>query len=296
MIVCPTVEKTEIRSHYNLCTPFYRLFWGPHIHHGLWEGTESSDEAQLQLTRTMVERIGIRPGSDVLDVGCGMGGSSIYLAREEKCHVTGVTLSPVQRTWASLSARRQGVAGSAKFVCADAEKIAFPANSFDVLWSIECTEHLFDKPAFFQRAAKWLRPGGRVGICAWLAGDMHPPRELEEQVYRVCEGFLCPSLGATEDYQNWMEQAGLVSCSFDDWTDRVAQTWEICKRRVERSRVAWLAKPFGINTVRFLDSFETILEAYRSGAMKYGCFVFEKPLDSPNCLATETLMPEVVQR
>ena len=37
MIDCPAVTKSAIRTHYNLATPFYRLLWGPHIHHGLWQ-------------------------------------------------------------------------------------------------------------------------------------------------------------------------------------------------------------------------------------------------------------------
>ncbi len=44
MISCPSVEKRVIRTHYNLATPFYRLLWGRHIHHGLWEGSESPAE------------------------------------------------------------------------------------------------------------------------------------------------------------------------------------------------------------------------------------------------------------
>ena len=50
MIVCPTVRKQDIRSHYNLTTLFYRLLWGRHIHHGLWSGNESATVAQQQLT------------------------------------------------------------------------------------------------------------------------------------------------------------------------------------------------------------------------------------------------------
>ena len=63
------------------------------------------------------------------------------------------------------------MAGRTEFHCVDAEQAEFPAESFDVVWSIECTEHLYDKARFFRRAAEWLRPGGRMAICAWLAGE-----------------------------------------------------------------------------------------------------------------------------
>ena len=80
----------------------------------------------------------------------------------------------------------------------DAEQADFSAESFDVVWSIECTEHLYDKARFFQRAAAWLRPGGRMAICAWLAGEALEDQRQVRQVYDVCEGFFCPSLGTCE--------------------------------------------------------------------------------------------------
>jgi len=277
MISCPTVSKQEIRSHYNLATVFYRLLWGRHIHHGLWEAQESAWAAAQRLTDTLAHEARIAKGDAVLDVGCGMGGSSIHLARELGCRVTGVTLSPVQRFWAKTSARWHGVGENTQFLCADAEQVAFDNAAFDVVWSVECTEHLFDKPAFFGKTAQWLRPGGRLAICAWLAGDHPLDASATQQVYDVCEGFLCPSLGTRDDYARWITDAGLVLERDFDWTSRVTRTWELCEERVRRSGVRWLARLVDRNTVVFLDRFRTILKAYQTGAMKYGCFIARKP-------------------
>jgi tocopherol O-methyltransferase len=277
MISCPTVSKHEIRSHYDLATVFYRLLWGRHIHHGLWDAQEPARVAVQRLTDTLAREAGISRGARVLDVGCGMGGSSIHLAREIGCQVTGVTLSPFQKWWATTAAGWHRVASKTQFQCADAEQVSFENAAFDVVWSVECTEHLFDKPAFFKRAAGWLRPGGRLAICAWLAGD-HPLQEsARQQVYDVCEGFLCPSLGTRDDYAEWITGAGLVLERDFDWTPRVTRTWELCEERVRRSGVRWLARLVDRNTVVFLDRFRTILKAYQTGAMKYGCFIARKP-------------------
>jgi tocopherol O-methyltransferase len=206
-----------------------------------------------------------------------MGGSSILLAKEFDCRVTGITLSPLQRRWAHWSSRWHGTNRQTEFRCVDAEQVEFDAASFDVVWCIECTEHLFDKPAFFRKAADWLRPGGRVAICAWLAGDDLCSEKAVQQVYEVCEGFFCPSLGSRDDYQRWMQEAGLEFDCSHDWTDRVARTWEICRRRVTRTGVRHVARLFGLDTVLFLDRFDAILRAYRTGAMRYGCFIAHKP-------------------
>jgi tocopherol O-methyltransferase len=277
MITCPTVRKDVIRWHYDLSTLFYRLLWGRHIHHGLWESGESPARAQLKLTETLAVAAAIQHGERVLDVGCGMGGSSIFLAKQLGCQVQGLTLSPVQRAWASCAARWQGVAGHTSFRCTDAEVAMIDADSFDVVWSVECTEHLFDKPRFFQQAARWLRPGGRVAICAWLAGQGLASESQRALVYDVCEGFFCPSLGTQDNYQQWMRDAGLVVERSDLWTERVMRTWEICINRVRWTGVGLLGRLIDRDTDMFLRRFQTILAAYRTGAMQYGCFVARKP-------------------
>jgi tocopherol O-methyltransferase len=274
MIVCPSISKRSIRRHYDLATPFYRLLWGPHIHHGLWEGDESPDAAQRRLIDRLASAAALGPGQTVLDVGCGMGGSTIDLARRYECITTGLTLSGIQRGWAALSARWQGVGGRTRFLRGDAEAMHFPPASFDVVWNVECSEHLFDKPAFFRRAAGWLRAGGRVALCAWLAGDApHAQREA----LRVCEGFLCPSLGTAGDYRGWLTDAGLMVRTFEDLSAKVGQTWDICIRRVRTSGIGVLGRLAGRDMRSFLEHFATLGNAYRSGAMRYGLFIAEKP-------------------
>jgi tocopherol O-methyltransferase len=276
MIACPTISKRSIRNHYDLVTPFYRLLWGAHLHHGLWEDADATPvQAQQLLIDRLVQAARIGRGSQVLDVGCGMGGSSIELARRYGCTVTGLTLSPVQRLWATLSSRWQGTGSQTRFLRADAEKVRLPAASFDVVWNVECSEHLFDKPAFFRRVASWLRSGGRLALCAWLAGEGEGP-EVEPQVRAVCKGFLCPSFGMSADYLGWFRDAGLVDGAFTDLTEGVERTWDICLSRVRASRINRLGRLFGGDTRRFLDHFTTLREAYRSRAMRYGLFVAEK--------------------
>ncbi len=276
MISCPMVEKAVIRSHYNVATPFYRMLWGRHIHHGLWSGNESPQVAQQRLTETLLTEAEIPRKAAILDVGCGMGGSSIHLAKAHGCQVTGITISPFQRRWATVAASWSGVRERVRFECTDVERASFAAESFDVVWSIECTEHLFDKSRFFKRAAKWVRPGGKVAICAWLAGDEPHTDRRRQLVYDVCEGFLCPSLGTAADYQSWMTEAGLQVQRVHDWTSRVSRTWQICAQRIRRTGMPFVARLIDKNTVLFLKRFETILEAYQTGAMRYGCFVASK--------------------
>ncbi len=282
MISHPGVTKTSIRRHYDLLSPFYRLLWGRHIHHGLWDETDANFEsppeaAQLRLTETLADAVGVDASDRLLDVGCGLGGSSIHLAKTRGCRVTGVTLSGVQRAYASLAARANGVRGRTTFLRADVERMVFDRESFDVVWSVECTEHLFDKATFFREASLWLRPEGRLAICAWVAGEEPLSDEQRRIAGEVCEGMFCPSLGSASDYEIWFRDAGLTDVVSRDWTSRVAETWRICLDRVHRSGTARLAPLLGRDARLFLSRFETMIAAYDSGAMRYVAFTAKKP-------------------
>ena len=189
MISVDGVHKDSIRNHYQLGTLFYRLLWGPHIHHGLWNGDESAQVAQCQLTDTLADLAAISSADNIVDIGCGMGGSAIRLAKLRGCNVTGVTLSRIQMHWAAVSSTWNRVGKRTRFMTADAEQVSFASESFDVVWSVECTEHLFDKPEFFRRAIEWLRPGGRIAICVWFEGEDTSSPELRLQCEEVLVGF-----------------------------------------------------------------------------------------------------------
>src|SRR5712672_4827037 len=87
-------DKHKIIEHYDLVSPYYRSLWGEHLHHGYWiHGYEPKEKAQLQLIEHLAQLADIQRGADILDIGCGFGASSIYLAKRYAATVTGITIS-----------------------------------------------------------------------------------------------------------------------------------------------------------------------------------------------------------
>jgi tocopherol O-methyltransferase len=265
-----------VRAHYDRLAFCYRIFWGEHIHHGYWEDGESPQTAQVQLVARLAERAAIPHGARVLDVGCGFGGSALWLARQRGCCVTGITISPVQAQRANEQARAEHLTDRVQFLVLDANQLDLSAASFDVVWVIECSEHLVDKPRFIADCARLLRPGGKLALCAWLAADTPRP-EQAQLIAQVCQGMLCPSLASLRQYTDWMDAAGFDDVVAEDITQHVQSTWTCCTALLERPEVQAFAWLLDEQTRAFIQAFAAIRLAYAEGTMAYGMFTARRP-------------------
>src|ERR1700738_2150997 len=92
-----TLAARDISSHYDDFAWAYRLYWGDHIHHGLFtSGDETPHQAQEKMLHHCALRAGVGSGMTVADVGCGHGGTSRFLAEKYSCEVLGLTISEEQ--------------------------------------------------------------------------------------------------------------------------------------------------------------------------------------------------------
>jgi tocopherol O-methyltransferase len=251
-----------IREHYDSLALIYRTFWGDHIHHGLFlEGNESPEDAQIRMLDHCVQLLNLRGGEHVLDVGCGHGGTLLYLTRMLHCQTTGLTISPKQAHIARENAKKAGIEDWINFVVADADTFQFPGEAFDVVWVMESSEHFSNKPNFFRNVARALRPGAQLLLAAWT-GSMKQPRVRE-----VARAFLCPELWTAEQYGSAIEMAGIRVKRYENLTSQVVRTWEICDQRVQAAGPVVRLLPRLAQ--EFVDGIRIILDAYRSGDLTY---------------------------
>ena len=270
------VDLDHIRKHYDRLSFLYRFLWGEHLHHGYWDNNQSAPEAQVRLMEVLAERAGVVRGSNVLDIGCGVGGSAFWLAKQFDCKVTGLTISPVQARMAARRAKALGLSARVQFQVADANQWQPVPESVDMIWIMESSEHFQDKEAFFKRCASALKPGGVLAVCAWLRRDGPTRDDEQELVAAIAEAMLSASLGNLTDYQRWMRESGLAVVTAEDITRRIEPTWTHCSRIAERLVVRCFVRFADPSTRRFVKSFPLMTKAYAQGAMAFGLFVAKK--------------------
>lgn len=257
-----------IREHYDSLVFIYRTFWGDHIHHGLFVDGDGPARAQVRLIEHCVGLLGA-VGRCVLDVGCGHGGTAIHLARLCECDVLGITISGKQAHIARENAARAGVADLVTIVAEDAETFVYPPAQFDLVWTMESSEHFADKRAYFQNVARTLRAGGRLLLAAWTTTTASP------RLREIARRFVCPELWTAEQYRKAIEAAGLRVRACEDLSDRVARTWEICRERAQTAGFAVKLLPVAVQ--EFVAGIDVMREAYRSGELTYTVIAAEKP-------------------
>jgi cyclopropane fatty-acyl-phospholipid synthase-like methyltransferase len=263
-----------IQEHYDLASPYYEKLWGKHLHHGYYQtGHESKEEAADNLIKYLVELVGIREGARVLDVGCGIGGTSIWLAENLGCKVTGVTISPIQVQMATEAA--QHLRNKPTFLLDDANNLSI-TGSYDIVWAVEVISHLSNRSEFFRRMSRLLVPGGRFCEAAWLKEEGLSIRDEAKYIGPIEEGMLV-SLPTLSEYKKHIADNGLRLLHYEDISSKVAKTWDICLD-IAKDRTLWrLASQHSKEFISFLKSFKAMRNGFRSGTFRYGILVIEKP-------------------
>ncbi len=153
------------------------------------------------------------------------------------------------------------------------------SNGFDHGYAIESSEHMVDKPAFFAEAARVLKPGGRLVVCAWLAETGAARWKVQYLLKPICHEGRLPSMGTREEYEDWARTAGLLPIEYRDVSRQVARTWTICAWRFARALLTDRAarrRALAARNRLFAFSLPRLILAYRSGAMRYGVFAWRK--------------------
>jgi MPBQ/MSBQ methyltransferase len=236
-----------------------------------------------------LESTGQVPAADVvkiLDVGCGIGGSSRHLAKRwpTTVHVIGVTISDAQLERATLLAQAQRI-DNVTFLRCDADHMTFPDASFDIVWAMEMEMYMPDKEHFVREVVRVLKPGGLFIIIGWNVRDTRdaPLSKREAAHLRLLVDEWChANFTSIRDYVDILSRNGFDAVVAADWTTATLPSW--------RGAVwAGFRDPRGLMSLNVRQLWGATRDAYtilrfgagfRSGLCQYGLIRGEKRNDA----------------
>ena len=256
--------------------------WGDHIHLGFYPpGGKDINfrEAKVQFVHELVKWSGLDKlpkGSRILDVGCGIGGSSRILAKYYGFNVTGITISPAQVKRAKELTPYEL---NCNFQVMDALDLKFEDGSFDAVWSVEAGAHMNDKSKFADEMLRTLRPGGYLALADWNSRDLnqYPPSFFEKLVIKqLLEQWVHPNFISINEFTDILRKnknsAGKVIS--DNWNSFTNPSWyDSIIEGIRRPKAILSLGPFAlVKSIREVPTILLMNWAFRKGLMEFGVY------------------------
>lgn len=281
----PVIDRadlnTRIGKFYDASSDLWEQVWGEHMHHGFYETPDTQidrRQAQILLINQLLSwgQVDNLNPQRILDVGCGIGGSSLELAQRYQAHVTGITLSPYQAQRGQARAQQQGLWDQVRIQVADALAMPFPADHFDLIWSLESGEHMADKTLFLQECHRVLKPGGQLLMATWCHRPS-PLSDLDRQhLQKIYDVYCLPYIISLPEYEAIATELGFTSIRSADWSQQVAPFWSLVIESAQDLKVALQLLTRGWTTIRAALSLRLMSRGYASGLIRYGLLSAQK--------------------
>ena len=274
--------QNRIKNFYDASSGLWEQVWGEHMHHGYYgpDGKQRKErrQAQIDLIEEFLAWAKVQTASQILDVGCGIGGSSLYLAEKFGASTEGITLSPVQANRATQRAEAAGLSQRVGFQVADALAMPFPDESFDLVWSMESGEHMPDKQKFLQECYRVLKPSGKFLMATWCHRPTPPALTPDEQqhlekIYRV---YCLPYVISLPDYAQIAQETGFTAIQTADWSEAVAPFWNIVIDSALTPAALIGLVQSGWTTIQAALSLGLMSRGYERRLVKFGLLCGEK--------------------
>lgn len=216
-----TAYHKNIATYYDTTRSAYADGWELNktfaLHYGYKDATTKSfADTLLRMNEVLMQAASITSTDHVLDAGCGIGGSCIYLTEKTGCSCIGITLSEQQHAEAVALAEKKELNNQLKFELRNFMHTGFPAESFTVVWGLESICYADDKEAFVREAYRLLKPGGRLVIADGMVTDF---KNNEHPIIKNwLKGWQVNYLESPERFQQFFSAAGFKHVQYTDIT------------------------------------------------------------------------------
>ncbi|GJM93469.1 hypothetical protein PR202_ga10027 [Eleusine coracana subsp. coracana] len=223
----------------------------------------------VETTKEFVDKLDLKPGHKVLDVGCGIGGGDFYMAENYDAHVVGIDLSINMISFALE--RAIGRKCSVEFEVADCTTKIYPDNTFDVIYSRDTILHIQDKPSLFKSFFKWLKPGGKVLISDYCRCPGKPSEEFAAYIKQ--RGY---DLHDVEAYGQMLKNAGFRDVIAEDRTDQFLGILRRELAEFEKNKDSFLADFTQEDYDDIVNGWKAKLQRSSAGEQRWGLFIAAK--------------------
>ena len=202
--------STFVNDFYDLVTDFYEFGWGRSFHFAPRRRGERFEASLIRHQHFLADRLSLKPGMRVLDVGCGVGGPMGNLARHYGASFVGINNNAYQIERAKVHTR--DVRTLCSLIHGDFMNIPEEENRFDAAFAIEATPHAPDKAALFRELFRVLRPGACFASYEWCLTDSFDPCNAEHRRIRndIMVGDALPDIAGTQEVLAALRSAGFA--------------------------------------------------------------------------------------
>jgi tocopherol O-methyltransferase len=284
------VGKARVHRYYQATTEdylkYYQTGWHHHMHYGFDRDLPRGGNPTENMVRYLAGLAGLQAGDTLLDAGCGVGGSAIFLAREMGCHCLGITLVEMQArlatAFAAASRRKAGARnGTTRFVVNDFHVPSFKPGSFAVVWAVESFDHAMDKRAWVVSMFALLKPGGRLVVADGFRAEA-PKSAAEAREYAgFLSGWAVPHLCSAAEMEAYGAAAGFQPLHSEDISaDVLPHARAIFRFGLLFIPLRWMLAKAGLTSPEKLGNAYATYFQYRTlkrGLWAYRVHCFRKP-------------------